>query len=391
VQPIVIDQKTIRTENRKRILQLLIRKREVTIPEISRELEISIPTVAKNINQLIAEGIAEEAGVLESTGGRRPVLIKFLPDAYYSIGIDFSTDGYVRIILTNLDSVITSDRTLRNPDFKDIDALMLDIQHHVEGILLDRQILLHKVLAIGISLPGTVNEETKLLKIAPNLGIKNVEFTKYEPLFQLPLFIENDANAAAMAELTLGIAKTMQNIVYLLILPQGIGGGIVVGGHLYRGRNKRAGEFSHMMIASQGRQCSCGRLDCWEMYAAANALVKMYREKTGKDITSVKDFFAALKRYDPAAVEIFDKYLEYLALGIQNIILIQDPHYVIIGGVISPFEEIFLESLQEKVFVENSFYDRNDVQIICSTLKEDASILGASLLPFEKIFSLHDI
>ncbi len=339
----------------------------------------------------MTEGIAEEAGVSESTGGRRPMLIKFLPDAYYSVGIEFSADRYVRIILTNLDSVIISDRTLRNPDFTNIDALMEDIQHHVEGILLDRNIPIDKVLAIGFSLPGTVNEETKFLKIAPNLGIKNVDFTKYEPLFQLPLFVENDANAAAMAELTLGIAKAMRNLVFLEILPQGIGGGIVVGGHIYRGRNKRAGELSHMAIASQGRQCACGRHDCWELYAAANALVKMYREKTDKEMHTVEEFFTALKKYDPAAVEAFDKYLDYLALGIQNIILIQDPHYVIIGGVISPFEEIFLEPLQEKVFIENNFYDRNDVEIVCSTLKENAPILGASLLPFEKIFSLHDI
>ena len=387
----LIDQKTIRAENRKRILQLLIRKREVTIPEISRELDISIPTVTKNLNQLMAEGIATEAGVSESTGGRRPVLIRFLPDAYYAIGVEFSTSGYVRIILTNLDSVITSDRILRNPDFHDIDTLMRDIQHHLEGILRDRQLPLQKILAIGFSLPGTVNEETKLLKIAPNLGLKNIDFTQYEALFQLPLFIENDANTAAMAELTLGIAKSMQNIVYLLILPQGIGGGIFVGGHLYRGVNKRAGEFSHMTVASHGRQCSCGRLDCWEMYASANSLVRLYCEKTGKEIATVEEFFAVLKKYDPAAVEVFDTYLDYLALGIRNIILIQDPQYVIIGGVISPFEEIFLEALQAKVFVENNFYTRNDVQILCSGLKEDASILGASLLPFEKIFSLHDL
>ena len=94
----VIDQKTIRIENRKKILQLLIRKRELTIPEISREIEVSIPTVTKNISQFIAEGIAEEAGVSASTGGRRPMVIKFLPDAYYSVGIEFSTNKYDRIL-----------------------------------------------------------------------------------------------------------------------------------------------------------------------------------------------------------------------------------------------------------------------------------------------------
>jgi predicted NBD/HSP70 family sugar kinase len=117
----------------------------------------------------------------------------------------------------------------------------------------------------------------------------------------------------------------------------------------------------------------------------------MYREQTGKAISSVEDFFALLAKYERAAVEVFDEYLDHLATGIRNIILIQDPQYVIIGGILSMFEEFFLEPLQEKVFVENSFYDRSDVRIMCSTLKKDASILGASLLPFERIFSLHEI
>ena len=80
-----------------------------------------------------------------------------------------------------------------------------------------------------------------------------------------------------------------------------------------------------------------------------------------------------------------------LILGIQNILLIQDSHYFIIGGILSLFEEFFLEPLQDKVFTENIFYDRTDVQIMCSTLKKDASILGASLLPLERVFSLHRI
>lgn len=358
--------------------------------EISKEIEISIPTVAKNINQLITEGIVEEAGVSESTGGRKPMIIRFRPDAYYSVGVEFALED-VRIILTNLDSEIKSDRTLRDVDYEDIDKLTTAIREEINSILLEQEIPVRKMLGVGISLPGTTNEETKFLKIAPNLGIRNLDFTKYEPLFELPLFVENDANIAAMAELTLGIAKTMRNLVYISVLPKGIGCGIVVGGHIYRGRNKRAGELSHMTIASQGRQCPCGRHDCWELYASTDVLVTMYREKTGKDIQEVQEFFAALRKYEPAAAEVFDKYLEYLALGIQNIILIQDPHYVIIGGVLSLFEEFFLEPLQEKVFVENNFYDTANVEIMCSMLKEDASILGASLLPFEKIFSLHDV
>jgi len=171
----------------------------------------------------------------------------------------------------------------------------------------------------------------------------------------------------------------------------GIGGAIVVGGQLYQGKNNRAGEFSHMRISSHGRRCFCGRRDCWESYASLNVLITMYQEQTGNAVSSVNDFFALLKRYDRGAVAVLDKYLDHLAMGIQNILLIQDPHYVIIGGRLSLFEEFFLEPLQDKVFTGNIFYDRTDVQIMCSTLKKDASILGASLLPLERVFSLHRI
>jgi predicted NBD/HSP70 family sugar kinase len=390
-----MNQKAIRNEKRKRMLGLLTSNRELTIPEISRELDISIPTVSKNINQLKREGLVEEAGVSSSSGGRRPMLIKFVPEAYYSLGIEFSAERHVRIILTNLDSKIIAESKLHDQDFGDIDALMQEVHRQVGSVLLESKIPAQKVLGMGFSLPGTTDEETGLLKIAPNLmkrsivNLRNVDFTKYESLFRLPLFIENDANAAAMAELSLGIAKVMQNLVFLSIMPYGIGGAIVVGGQIYQGKNKRAGEFSHMKIASQDRRCFCGRRDCWELYASLNVLGKMYQEHTGKTISSVNAFFDCLKQNERAAVEVFDGYLDHLAIGIQNIILIQDPHYVIIGGILSLFEEFFLEPLQEKVFVENSFYDRADVKIMCSTLKEDASILGASLLPLERVFSLH--
>jgi len=254
------------------------------------------------------------------------------------------------------------------------------IRHEVDSILLEKEIPRQQVLGIGFSLPGPTDEETRFLKIAPNLGIKQVDFTKYESLFGFPLFVENDANAAAMAELTLGIAKAMRSLVYICVMARGIGCGIVIGGHLYRGRSKLAGEISHMRVASHGRQCSCGWQDCWELYASMDALVRMYQEKTGRTLSGVQDFFWALKKYEPAAAEVFDEYLEYLALGIQHIILIQDPHYVIIGGDLSRFEEFFLEPLKEKILVENSFYDNTTVEIICSILKENAFVLGASLL-----------
>jgi predicted NBD/HSP70 family sugar kinase len=377
-------------KNRKDILELLVEKRELTILEISRELEISVPTVSKNVRLLITDGIVENAGVSESTGGRRPMLVRFLPDAFYSVGVEFSME-YIRIVLMNLVASIKTDRVLSHNDFRDMDGVMSLVRQEVETILSEDKVPASQVLGIGFSLPGTVNEKARFLKLAPNLGLKNVDFTHYKGLFEYPLFIENEANAAAFAELKLGRARGMLNLVYVSILPKGIGTGVVVGGHLYRGENRRAGEYGHTTVASHGRICSCGRKDCWELYASGNVLLTAYEAKNGKHLKGTGEFFTEVEQGNPVAAEVLDTYLEYLAVGIQDIILVQDPHYVIIGGVLNPFQEHFLEALREKVFVENNFYDSRELEIMCSDLQADASILGVALLAIDRKFPLYNL
>lgn len=391
MKSIVIDQKAIRIENRKRILHLLSREREQTILDMSRDLDISIPTITKNIHQFIVEGIVEEAGMSASTGGRRPVIIRFLPEAYYSIGVECLAEQIVRIVVTDLDSRIIASDTMTRVDFKDMDGLMHEINRHITTILRNRDISIRKILGIGFSLPGTVDEETRFLHVSPTLKITNIDFARYASLFHLPIFVENDANVSAMAEMALGVAKSMQNLVFLCILTHGIGGGIVLDGHLYRGRNKRAGEFSHMMISSDGRLCSCGRRDCWELYASMKALLRMYREAAGQSVPTIDDFFVRFESGEPAAAYVFDRYLEYLAAGIQNLILMQDPHYIVLGGMLSRLDEMFLAPLQEKVFIEHALFNRDQVKIVCSALKEDASVIGAALLPLERIYAEQEL
>jgi predicted NBD/HSP70 family sugar kinase len=389
VQAKNINPKTIRAENRKKILRQLILKREMTLQDLSRELRISVPTVTKNIDELIADGLAENAGLSASNVGRRPRIVKFVPDAYYSFGVEFSIDG-VRILLINLDAKIKARRVLPDVDYGNMDTLMEKIRQLAEQMLLEGELPAQKILGIGFALPGTVDEERRLLKVAPNLGLKNVEFSAYGSLFEFPLFIENEANSGAIAELTLGIAKEMRNLVYLSISAKGVGAGIIIGGHLYRGKNKQAGEYGHTNIIPGGKPCSCGRKGCWELYISGNVLLSDYAEKKGEALPGIEAFFEVLKSGDEQAEEVFARYLELLSIGVRDVIFAQDPHYVVLGGVISPFQDFFLEALHEKIFAENNFYTSRDVAVRWATLKENASILGAAWLPIEKIFSWMD-
>ena len=383
-----IDQETIKVLNQKKIIQLLYRNKQMTKQDISKELRISIPTVISNVKELIEQGFLDEAGVGESSGGRKPTIVRFLPDSRYSFGVCITKDQ-VRIILTNLNLKIIADKSLDMPEELDnFNSLVLQIKKEIDHIIDINSIPIDKILGIGFSLPGTVDEKKLLLENAPNLKLKNISFENFQHNFQFPLFTENEANASAYAESFINFNGIISSLVFISIT-EGIGTGIIIGDNLYKGYNKRAGEFGHMTIVKDGKQCNCGKRGCWELYASKKALVNEYRKKFDDCDKKLNDFLE-LSKSNLLAKDILDNYLGYLAEGIKNIILMLDPRDVIIGGELSSYKTLIETDLKKKVFEENSFYNQEECKISFSNLKENAAILGAALLPMEKLFYLNE-
>lgn len=377
-----------RNQTKERILSLIYRKKQLTKQDIAKEMNVSIPTVISNVNELLQEGIVEESGVADSTGGRKPVIVTFLPNSRFTFGVDINPEK-ARVILTNLDLDIKYDEEFLISGLKDMGIIMREVVKIIENALKVTGVERNKILGIGFSLPGTVNEEKRLLELAPNIGVRNVDFKKFEEYFNMPMFIENEANAAALAELNVGLVKDKEDLVYISIT-SGVGTGIIVKGLLYKGKNKRAGEFGHMTLVPNGKQCGCGRNGCWELYASQRALLEGFNEISNMKINNLSVFFQALKVGDEIAIEYFDKYLNILAAGIQNIELALDPRYIVLGGEISEYSELFMEDLKKKIFIENSFYDKNDLKLMASKLKKNSSIIGAALLPIKSAFFMKD-
>jgi len=389
-----LDQEKIKDSNNRRILRLLMRRHELSKQQIARETGISVPTVANNVSRLIEQGIIEEAGVSESTGGRKPMLVRFLPDARYAFGVDFASNhltssNEITVAMINLKASIRAQRSFDYQRFGNVDRIMAHLGDLTREIMREHSIDAERVLGVGISLPGTVNERRKVLEMAPNLspelGMQHLHFRVYERLFPFPLFVENEANASAFAELVLGIAQDKRNLVYLSV-NRGIGAGIVVRGHIYKGNKKRAGQVGHITVDSRGVRCTCGMTDCWELYAASGALIRNYNARASGAITDTREFLTRLEEGDPLCHEIWEKYLDDLAVGVSSLLLCYDPHYLVIGGEISMFGDRLLEPLRQRVFARNCFYKVGDLEILLSTLEERAAILGAALLPFQKLF-----
>ena len=248
---------------------------------------------------------------------------------------------------------------------------------------------------IGVGTPGIANSETGIIEYSNNLGFKNTPMVKYiQETIDKPVFIENDANAAAYGEFVAGAAKGAKNAV-CITLGTGVGGGIIIDGQIYAGSNFGGAEIGHTVISIDGPQCSCGRKGCFEVYSSATGLIRMTKEKM--DVTpdslmhkiteersgkvSARTAFDAMRQGDAAAKEVVDFYIKALAAGITNTINIFQPDVLCVGGGVCNEGDALLLPMKE--IVEKEVYTRNspkNTRIVIAELGNDAGLIGAAFL-----------
>lgn len=247
---------------------------------------------------------------------------------------------------------------------------------------------------IGVGTPGIANSSTGIIEYSNNLGFKNTPMVEYiRETIDKPIFIENDANAAAYGEYVAGAAKGAKNAV-CITLGTGVGSGIIVDGKIYSGSNFAGGEIGHTVIEVDGAQCSCGRKGCFEAYSSATGLIRMSKEAMEqfpdsimnkmaeeKGKVTARTSFDAMRAGDKPAKDVVDKYIKYLAAGITNVINIFQPDVLCIGGGVCNEGDPLL--LPVKALVKEEVYTRNsekNAEIVIAKLGNDAGIIGAAFL-----------
>ena len=254
---------------------------------------------------------------------------------------------------------------------------------------------LEDVAEVGVGAPGSVNPKTGFICYSNNLGFVNLPLGEIlEKKFGKRVFLENDANAAAFGEQLAGAGKGAEQFV-AITLGTGVGGGVIINGHILSGMNSAGGELGHTVIVKDGEHCSCGRNGCWEAYASATGLIRqtkaaMEKDKQSKmwelvngDINAVsgRTAFDGLRAGDATAKAVVDGYCEYVACGLTNIINIFQPEVLCIGGGISKEGETLVAPIRE--YVEKERYSKNvDKQTVikAAELGNDAGIIGAAFL-----------
>lgn len=314
----------------------------------------------------------------------------------YYIGIDLGGTNIAAGLVNNRIEIVRK-ASIPTGAQRASEEIVKDMAQLCFSLLKEEGLSTEDLAYIGIATPGIANSETGCVEYSCNLPFRNYPIAEElkKAVGVSRVLIENDANAAAKGEEVAGSAKGVANSV-MITLGTGVGGGIIIDHKVYSGFNHAGAELGHMVIEHDGVPCSCGRCGCWEAYSSATALIRMTREKITErgnatkmytmvngDIANVsgKTAFAAAREGDPAAQEVVDTYIAYLATGITNIINIFQPQVLSIGGGISNERDnllLPLRAIVEKEQYSRDLHNRTDIRI--AALRNDAGIIGAAAL-----------
>lgn len=293
------------------------------------------------------------------------------------IGIDIGgTDTKIGLVDIHQNIIVSG--KIKTSSSRPSDEVIRDIARETIGLLDEQRIKPEDCIGVGIGVPGTVDRKNGIVLYSNNIKWENVELAKkMEEILSLPTRIANDADCAALGEVVAGAGKEYRDVV-MLTLGTGVGGGIILDGHIYEGKKIGGSELGHMVIVEDGELCTCGRKGCLEAYASATAIIRDAERIAGKKMTP-PEIFDAAKNGDHVLQMVVDLYIKRLGTGITNIVNIFRPQLVLIGGGVSGQGETLTAPLYEIMKEECFGKDKGELpDIKIATLGNKAGMIGAA-------------
>ena len=368
------------------VLNLIREHQPISRIQINRTTGLKLSTITVITRRLMDKGLIVEQGVAPSNGGRKPRLLGLRPEKVCVVGIDI---GVTRTTLALGDFngevihqqvIATGRRPLPFIDklIQSVERLMASQKDHVE------------FEGIGISATGIVDSAAGRIVFSPNLGWHDVDIrAMFEKRLSLPITVDNDARASALAEIWHGRGRQAGSMHLVFVtVNEGVGTGIVVNGQLFRGSSEGAGEFGHLSLNHNGPVCNCGNRGCWELYASDRATINRFLQLQRRAGTldgksdeayTMRDVIKLARSGNKAARASQLVTAKYLALGLANIINSLNPEMVVVGGELATvwpmLEPVIIDTLKPKVFSRNF----SAVRLAPSALEFNASLVGAFL------------
>jgi len=374
---------------RKSALRLIDQTKAITITEIAKELNISVPKATDLVSSMVEENILKDEGKQDSTGGRRANTFGLMSNAGYFLGIDIKLH-HVNFGLMDLKKGIVFLEQRVPYQLMNTEDALLELFHLIQHFIEQHQHYKQNLLGIGLNIPGRIN---------PRTGHNYNHFNfREEPLseiiygkFGIPTTIENDSKAMLLGEFFHVDASNEKNAI-LINLDYGIGMGILIDGKIYHGKSGFSGELGHIPLFDNEIICHCGKKGCLETEASGIALLRKFKERIEAGSTSLafdgtkaiekitlQNIIEAAKNEDTLCIEMLEELGEKLGKAIAIVINIFNPETVILGGTLSETGEYLRFSAKSTLNRLSHSIVNNDTSLKVSQLGEKAGVIGACL------------
>jgi glucokinase-like ROK family protein len=392
------DQEKVRKINKSIVLNMLRLHAPISRARVANITGLNRGTVSNIVSALIEEGLVLEGEQTDPRIGRPAVSLNLRPDGGAVIGLEIGVD-FIAVLLTNfIAETIWETRIQIDPLQSQAHILTQAEQLIDQALLLARENHL-RPLGIGVGVPGIVHVQQGNLIMAPNLQWTNVPLRlMWNQRFHLPIYIENEANLAALGEYYFGIARNVDNFIYLSA-GIGLGGGIMMGGKLFHGGHGYAGEIGHIQRDPAGEQCGCGRIGCWETQVGPRAVLHRVKKELqihsdqvlldacSGDLENLS--FEIVVRFALEGNDLCREAIEEVAIhlgrGIADMVHIFDPQLVLIGGAFIQAREILQPIIEKTIFsnILQPYADR--LRVAFSDRGVNDCVLGAVAIVLDDI------
>ncbi len=382
----------VKVKNRSLVLRLLKKKGLLSRIDLARITGLTQPTITNIVNDLLAANLLREMGVSDTKAGRKPILLAMNDQAFYIIAIRFTRRGF-SVALTDLGPNILFRRDSRYSLLENTDLALLELQKEFIHVLEYATQSLGLILGIGVSVPGPVDSDACTILAHPTfLRYRALDLRKYLREYDLPIFMMNDADAACLHETWSGQAKEVENMVYFMVGDE-VGAGVLIGGKIYQGANRKSGEVGHTSVNIFGPRCVCGNYGCLEIYCSTYNLVEKAREiawfgNSGylKEVLEQEgrlEFHHLLegaRENDSTALQLLQLLGQYMGIGVVNLINLYDPEMIVIGGQAALAQEFIERSVKQVVEERLLYREYVHPRIHYSQWGDDVTLLGAATI-----------
>lgn len=391
-----------------KVLNLIRQEKEISRADIVKKTGISAPTVTRIVDSLLyTEKLVEQVGMGESNGGRPPLMVRFLGDENYVVGIDWGKT-HIYGILADLNAKVLHELDIPSEADNDFNSDLEKVMNLIDYIVQKSSVNLDKILGVGIAAAGYINKHNGEIQYSPNFNWHHANIKQpIEQKFDVPVKVGNVSRVMAMGELLYGLGNKLQNFIFVNV-GYGIGSGIIVNGRPYEGFDGYSGEIGHTKIAcnrEEERVCACGKINCLECYASGRGIAETVKKQYdqypdsilrvlcngNKELITTEMVSKAAKSGDSFSLHVFSEAAETLGQAIANIANILNPEGIILGGRVLKSGSFYLDKV---VQVFNQEYLKNadrKIPIYVSDNIERGAAIGAVSLILKEVLDLSEL